>query len=123
VKSTSGDVEIRDCSASCVSVECTSGDADITCHSPTIEVTTTSGDIEIENDEPINSVICRTSSGDIDCRLYNTDYSASLKSGSGSIRNKTRLPEDKITKKEMLVGEGKGEVILSTVSGNIKLFD
>ena len=119
--STSGDVEIRDCTAMAISVKTSSGDAEISCHSATAEVSTVSGDIDIRTDEPVNSLICSSKSGDIDCCIYDADYTATLKSVSGSLRNKTRLPSGPKRGHEMTVGDGNGEVVLSSVSGDIKL--
>lgn len=121
IKTVSGDIEIKYHESRQILAEAASGDIKIECTCGSINAATLSGDIDINTDAPVSMVSAESKSGDITCILNDENYTAELSTISGSIENRTGLPEIRASKRSRCVGSGSGKVGLYTKSGDIEL--
>ena len=137
MKLNSGDLEMNCCSGN-AEIETMTGDIDISAHTgerivisgrsgdieletdaPKIDVSSVSGDIEIGTPNRIAHIEAHSVSGDIDLSLKDPEWSAEFSTVSGDMKNSTGKPEYR-SGKTLRIGEGDINVIVSTVSGDIK---
>ena len=121
IKTVSGDIDIRYHESKQILAEAASGDIDIECTCSSISAATLSGDIDINTDAPVSMVSAESKSGDIICILHDENYTAEMSTVSGSIENRTGIPELRQSKRSLRVGMGSGRVELYTKSGDIEL--
>ncbi len=80
------------------------------------------GDIDLEILDEFKLINVKTTTGDIDCHVYYDDYVAKLSTALGDIDvDVDGVPVTRINKKEYVIGNGKGQLFLSTSMGDIDL--
>lgn len=121
IKGTSGDVKIDDIAGN-LNIQVTLGDVTIHAYQEgIIRCETKRGDIKIRSLDAKPRIITSSQTGDITCQLTNTNYTAEIKTRSGSFKPNISSTVYKVEKGRWIAGEGEGIIQLVSVAGDISL--
>ena len=118
-KSASGDIEITGHEGGILEASSKSGDLSINSMG-NVAAKTISGDVEMQIDEGAAGCQASAVSGDVKCAVTGTDFTAHLKTTSGSIRNKTAVL-GMCSEREMHLGQGSTRIEMKSVSGSVTI--
>jgi lia operon protein LiaG len=124
VDGTSGDVTFREVHGD-VHIDVTSGDIYVLQKAGDLWIDTSSGDVTVETiTELAGRYVVETSSGQISFRIPSSaSSSVELETSGGKIKAKVPMTIETVSRTHLVgtVGDGEGEIILSTSGGDIEL--
>ncbi len=121
IQTMSGDIDVTVDAAKSVSMTSISGDVNFDGISESIHAKTTSGDIDLRLENSNSDITASSISGDIDVDLANeSGYVANVKSTSGSIDLNCGTEQKEVTRSgNYILGNGGARLTISSISGDI----